>query len=188
MTEDADDHVVRHRREEGVPLGRPQRAPLDQRLEADLQVHLVVGEINAGGVVDRVGVDPAPGERIFHPTALRDAEVAALGHRAHPEGGRLHADRVVGRVPDLGVALLGGPDVGTDATVEEHVGVERENGLDEPLAAHPIRGEPEEGLCLGRDHDPLRRPRDDRGAARQHARIVGVPALPRRRTRCGHPR
>src|SRR5215831_15793045 len=70
----------------------------------------------------------------------------------------------------ISASLPGGRDVRADATVPEEVGVEREDGLLEALAAHRLGREAEEGLHLGRERDPLRRARDDCGAGRQHAR------------------
>ena len=58
-------------------------APLvDERLQRDLEVHLVVRHVDAGRVVDRVGVDAAARERVLDAAALREAEVAALGDDA----------------------------------------------------------------------------------------------------------
>ena len=48
------------------------------RVEQDLDVDLVVGAVDAAGVVDRVGVDAAAAERELDPPALGEAEVAAL--------------------------------------------------------------------------------------------------------------
>ena len=48
------------------------------RVEQDLDVDLVVGAVDAAGVVDRVGVDAPAAERELDPPALREAEVAAL--------------------------------------------------------------------------------------------------------------
>ena len=45
----------------------------------------MVGAVDAGRVVDRVGVDPAAAERVLDPRALREAEVAALADDAAAE-------------------------------------------------------------------------------------------------------
>ena len=54
----------------------------DDAVEQDLDVHLVVGRVDAGAVVDRVGVDQATRERELDPAPLREAEVAALADDA----------------------------------------------------------------------------------------------------------
>ena len=51
-------------------------------VERDLDVDLVVGGVDAGGIVDRIGVDAAALERIFDAAQLRHAEIGAFAdHR-----------------------------------------------------------------------------------------------------------
>ena len=82
-----------------------ERAVGDRVAQQDLDVHLVVGAVDAGGVVDGVGVDPSAGERVLDPRALGEPEVAALGDDLAPQLGRVDAHRVVGPVADVGVGL-----------------------------------------------------------------------------------
>ncbi len=49
--------LVGHRRQQLVARGHGQRAGLDRVVEQDLDVHLVVGGVHAGGVVDEVGIE-----------------------------------------------------------------------------------------------------------------------------------
>ncbi len=48
------------------------------RLKRDLDVDLDVGGVDAGGIVDGVGVEPDAGERRLDAAALGHAEIGAL--------------------------------------------------------------------------------------------------------------
>ena len=72
--------------------------------------------------------------------------------------------------------LLGGLHVGADAAVEQQVRVERQDGLDEALAAHLRRREAEEPLRLRCESHALGGARYDRAARRQDGGVVAVPA------------
>ena len=65
-----------------VPSLQRQLASLDRKAEQNLPVDLVVRGVDAGGVVDEVGVDLAAGPRVLDAPALREAEVAALADDA----------------------------------------------------------------------------------------------------------
>ena len=111
--------------EEPVPLlGREPPAP-HQRREQDLVVDLVIGEIDAAGVVDRVGVDAHAGQRRLDARGLREAEVAALDDDPRAQLARVDAHRVVGAVADVRVRLERRPHVGADAAVPEQIDGER---------------------------------------------------------------
>ena len=69
---------VGHLRQQRVALLGGHVAVGHDRVEQDLDVDLVVGAVDAAGVVDRVGVDAPAAERELDPPALREAEVAAL--------------------------------------------------------------------------------------------------------------
>ena len=73
--------------------------------QQDLDVDLVVGGVDAGGVVDRVGVDAHAVQRGLDAAALREAEVAALADHLAAQLAAVDAHRVVGAVADVGVRL-----------------------------------------------------------------------------------
>ena len=100
---------VGHLGEQPVALLGGQVAVGDHRVEQDLDVDLVVGAVDAAGVVDRVGVDPAAAERVLDAAALREAEVAALADDAAAQLAGVDADGVVGLVADVGVVLRASP-------------------------------------------------------------------------------
>ena len=95
-------------------------------VEQDLDVDLVVGAVDAGDVVDRVGVDPPPlsgpplsaysiRPRWVKPRLPPSPTTRQRSSRA------VDPDRVVGLVADVGVGLGRGLDVGADAAVPEQV-------------------------------------------------------------------
>ncbi len=75
-------HLVGHLGELLVAPGAIETALGDHRVEQDLEIDLVVGGVDAGRVVDRVGVDAAALERIFDAAALGHAEIGALADDA----------------------------------------------------------------------------------------------------------
>ena len=98
-----------------------QVAGVQHRAQQDLDVDLVVGAVDAGRVVDEVGVDPAALERELDPALLGAAEIAALAHHPAAQVRAIDPDRVVEPVLRLGVGLAARLDVGADAAVPEQV-------------------------------------------------------------------
>ena len=98
-------HLVGHQRQERVALLLGEAAVEDGASQRDLEVHLDVGGVDAGRIVDRVGVEAHPGARRFDAAALRHAEIGALADHLGPHLSAGDAHRVVGAVADLGVAL-----------------------------------------------------------------------------------
>ena len=86
-----------------------ERAVAHGLVQQDLDVHLVVGGVDAGAVVDRVGVDPPAGPGVLDPAQLGEAEVAALADHLGPQVRAVDPDRVVGLVADVGVRLGAAP-------------------------------------------------------------------------------
>ena len=102
-------HVVGHLREHGVALLLGHLAVGDRQAEQDLDVDLVVRGVDAGRVVDRVGVDATRRERRLDASALGEAEVAAFADHLAAQLAAVDAQRVVGAVADLGVGLRARP-------------------------------------------------------------------------------
>ena len=103
-------HEVPRRRRSSRRAARCAARPVElavahDPVEQDLDVDLVVGGVDAGGVVDGVGVDPPAGPRDLDPAELGQAEVAALADDPRPQLGAVDPDRVVGLVADVGVGL-----------------------------------------------------------------------------------
>ncbi len=66
--------------EAAIALIGIESAARHYRLQQDFQVDLVVGHVDAGGIVDGVGVDAAAHERVLDAPLLGKTEVAALDH------------------------------------------------------------------------------------------------------------
>ena len=101
--------LVGHLGEQRVALLLGQVAVRDHPVEQDLDVDLVVGGVDAGGVVDEVGVDAAAALGVLDAAELGEPEVAALAHALRPQLAAVDADRVVGLVAGVGVGLVRAP-------------------------------------------------------------------------------
>ena len=86
-----------------------QLAGVDDAVEQDLDVDLVVAAVDAGRVVDGVGVDEPAGEGVLDPPELGEPEVAALADHAAAQVAAVDAHAVVGAVADVGVGLAASP-------------------------------------------------------------------------------
>ena len=98
--------LVGHLGQQGVALLAGEVPRGDHPVEQDLDVHLVVGGVHAGGVVDEVGVDPAAlaaaaPTGVLDPAELGEPEVAALADAVGPQVLTVDADGVVGLVAGL---------------------------------------------------------------------------------------
>ena len=132
-------HVVGHLRQQRVALLLGHLAVGHGQAEQDLDVDLVVGGVDAGRVVDGVGVDAHPGQRRLDAAELRAAQVAAFGHHLAAQLGAVDAQRVVGAVADLGMAFAARLDVGADAAVVEQVHRRLQDGAEQLGRRHPSR-------------------------------------------------
>ena len=134
-----------------------QLAVAHELVEQDLDVDLVVAAVDAGGVVDRVGVDEPAVDRVLDTGELGEAEVAAFADDPGPEFVPVDAQRVVGPVADVGVALDRRLHVGADAAVPEQIDRGAQDRRDEvvgPQLGHR-RLDAEHIAHLGRERDRL---------------------------------
>ena len=97
-------------------LARAHRA-----VEQDLDVHLVVGRVDAGPVVDRVGVDAPAGQRVLDPARWVKPRLPPSATTWHRSSRRVDPHAVVRLVADVGVRLGVRLHVGADAAVVEQV-------------------------------------------------------------------
>ena len=95
-------------------LGR-ERPGGDRPVDQDLEVDLVVGGVDPGRIVDRVGVDAAALQRIGDPPALGHPEIGALADHLGADLVGVDPQRVIGPVADFGMAFLRRLDKGADA-------------------------------------------------------------------------
>ncbi len=123
--------VVGHLREQRVALLLGELAVADRQAEQDLDVDLVIGRVDAGRVVDRVGVDAPARARVLDAAELRAAEVAAFDDDLAAQLAAVDAQRVVGAVADLRVRLARRLHVRADAAVVEQVDRRLQDRVDE---------------------------------------------------------
>src|SRR5699024_2064129 len=104
----------------------------------------------AGGVIDRIGVDPHALLGGFDPAQLAGSQVATLDHHLAAQLGAVDPDRVVRPVPDLGVGLGGGLDVGADSAVVDQIHRSLQAGVDQVRRAElaDVVGQPQGGAHL----------------------------------------
>ena len=93
-------------------------------VERDLDVDLDVGGVDAGRIVDRVGVEPHAAQRRLDAAALGHAEIGALAdHLARAARAPVMRIAIVGAVADLIVGLARGADIGADAAEPQQIDV-----------------------------------------------------------------
>ena len=161
------------------PLLGGEGALMHERAQEQFDVDLVVGAVDAGRVVDGIGIDLDAAQCSFDTSQLSHTEVAALADHSRPHIGAVDADGVVGLVADIGVALGRGLDVGADSAVVDEV----DGGLEDfghevgRAAFAGFDSEHRGGLCA--EVDRLRRPGEDSAAGGDEFPVVVLPARAR---------
>ncbi len=89
----------------------------------------MVGAVDAGGIVDGVGVQPDTAFGQGNAPGLGDAEIGALADDLGADVARVDTDGIIGLVADVQVALLRRLDIGADAAEIEQLDARLENGL-----------------------------------------------------------
>ena len=149
---------------------------VEQGAQEQLDVDLVVGAVHTCRVVDGVGVDRHTVQCRFDTSQLGHTEVAALSDDPAAHVATVDADGVIGLVPDIGVALIGGLDVGSDSSVVDEV----DRGFED--LGHQFGGAALAGLesqnrgGLGAEVDRLRRPGEDSAPVGDELPVVVLPA------------
>ena len=124
-------HFIGHLHQQPI-AGRARDFPrANGAIQQDLQVHLDVRSVHAGGIVDEVGVEPAAAARKLDAPELREAEIAAFADDLAVKFVGIDAHRVVAAVADVAVAFAARLDVGADAAVPQQIHVGFEYGLDD---------------------------------------------------------
>ena len=121
--------LVGHLGEEGVARLRIEAAVALGRGQRDLDVDLDVGGVDAGRIVDGVGVEPDAAPRRLDAAAsgsCRDWRLRRSPWRAaRPPVTRMPS---LARSPTCAVGLVGGPHVGADAAEEQQIDRRLEDG------------------------------------------------------------
>ena len=145
----------------------------------------MVGGVDPGRVVDRVGIDTPARHGVLDPSELRAAQVAPLGDHLALQLPPVDAQRVVGPVADLRVRFALRLDVGSDAAVVEKIHRRLEDRVHQLDRRQRVGGDSKRRFYL-------RRERDRFGAARMNASTggdeLGVVIGPRRTRQREHSR
>ena len=171
--------LVGHRGEQRVTLLARQVACRHHRVDHDLDVDLVIGRVDACGVVDGVGVDPTTELGELDPCGLGHPEVAAFADHPAPQLRGIDPHRVVGLVAHLGVGLGAGLDVGPDAAVPQQIDRRLEQGVDQPVGRQRLDLDAEQFLDLRGEPDRLRRPRVHAAPLGDQRPVVVIPGRAR---------
>ncbi len=167
--------IVGHFREQSIALLFGKLALGDRHGEQDLGVNLVIGRVDAGRVVNGVGIDAAACERVFDPAELGTAEVAALDKDLAPQFAPVHTQRIVGTVADLRVRLARGLHVRADPAVVDEIHRRLEDCVDELRWRQRVGGDRERRYCFRRDGDDLGASRVNTAAGGDQRRVVVTP-------------
>ena len=154
---------------------------MHQLVEGDLDVDFVIAAVDAGRVVDRVGVDEPSAERVLGAGQLGEAEIPTLPHHVTAQHRRVDAHRVVGPVADRLVGLGRRLHVRADAAVPEQVDRRTQDRRDQLVGTQRVDvvADPQRTSHLVGDHDRLQRSRIHASSGRDERRVVVGPARSR---------
>ena len=174
-------HLVGHRGQQRTALARINPRCVDQGVHQDLDVHLMVRAVDAGGIVQRVGIDPTAAEVELDTTQRCHAEVATLPDHLGSQLIPVDPDGVIGAVAHRGIGLRLGLDVGSDAPVEQQVHRSTQDGADalgRRQLGHVVI-DTEHHTHLFGDRDRLLLPAEDTAAGADQTRVVVLPTRAR---------
>ena len=121
VAQDRGGDIVGHPRQQRLAVIGRQHARHDRAIEQDLDVDLVIRGVDAGRIVDRIGIDAAAGERVSDAPALGHAEIGAFADYFRADFVAVDAQRIVGAVADRGMALVRPLDEGADAAEPQQI-------------------------------------------------------------------
>ena len=93
----------------------------DHLVQQNLDIDLMVGAVNATGIVDKVGIERSAGQTKLDTAQLRQPQIAALTYYTAAQVAAVDAQGVVGLVTHIGVGLHAALDVGTNAAVPDQI-------------------------------------------------------------------
>ena len=178
--------VAQHERRDLVGhFGQQRIAPVhgeaavaQRNAQRDLDIDLHVGGVDAGRIVDGVGIEPNAAQRRLDAAALGHAEIGALADHLAAQILAGDANGIVGAVADRFVAFVGGAHIGADAAEEDQVDLRLEDRADQVLRRQAF-ADAEQLLRLGRQPDLLGRARIDAAALGDQRLVEILPARAR---------
>lgn len=93
----------------------------DQRIQRNLDVHLVIRAVNTSRIVDKIGVHRAISQGKFDSCPLGDAQIATFADHSRSHLGCVDSQMIVGPITGIGICFRTGLDVGTDPAVPDEV-------------------------------------------------------------------
>ncbi len=175
VLEDVGGDLLCHRGQQGVAVPAPELAGSLRLAGQDLDVDLVVGAIDPGGIVYRVRVDAPAGARVGDAAGLGEAEICAFAHHGAAQLRRQHPDRIVGLVAHLRVAFAGSLHIGADAAQVEQLGRGSKHRLDQLGRRQGVVPDVQKRLDLRAQRYRLGGAREDPAAFGDQARVVVGP-------------
>ena len=139
----------------------------------------MVGAVDAGRIVDGVGIQTSTLQGVFDARRLRHAQVGALSDNAAAQLFAVDAQRVVGAITDLQVALMAGLHVGADAAEPEQFRLAGQDRVDQLVRRDLVLGQAEQRLHLRADRHRLGLAVEDTAAFRDLTLVVVVPGAAR---------
>ena len=113
--------IVGHRYEQRVAILERQTAFDHLAVERDLDVDLVVRAVDAGRIINEIGVDPPAGRGERDAAGLRHAEIGPLPDRGRAQLLGIDAQPVVDRIADIDVILARRLHIGADAAEPDQI-------------------------------------------------------------------
>ena len=156
--------LVGHVDQQFIALFQGELALLDGSVQQDLDVDLVIGGVDAGRVVDEVGVEQAAGLGKLDAPALGETQISTFADDPAAQLPAIDAQRVVAAIAAFAVAFRGGLDIDADAAVPEQLRRCLENG-----AHQLVRRQLLHPLVHAQGQTHFRGDGDGLGAARKHA-------------------
>ncbi len=135
----------------------------------------MIRRVDAGGVVDGVGVDLSAAQVVFDARLLGESEVGAFPDDANAQLAGADAHRVIRAIARGRMLLMRRLDIRADAAEPEKIGADAQNRLHQIGRCDALGRKIEQLLNFVRNLERLLRSVVDRTALRQKTRVVSIP-------------
>ena len=139
----------------------------------------MVGGIDAGGIIDGVGIQPATLQTVFNARALSHAQIGALANHLAAQGRGIDTQRIVGAVAGVHMGFAGRLHIGADTAEPQQIHLRRQHRLEQFRRGQFVRLDIEQLFHLGRNIDRLGAPLDHPATLRDQLGVVVGPATAR---------
>ena len=121
VAQDQRGNFVGHARQEPIPVAPFDAARALLGVEQNLQIHLNVGGIDSGRIIDEIGIDAAAGLRVFDTPALGESEIATFADDFGAHFATVDPHGIIAAVADVDGGFRARFDVSADATVPQQI-------------------------------------------------------------------